>query len=81
MSNLFLQRASYKFKNIVRAACKKLVIIQTLNDELKLSLKNKPNIKNYRNKTLNRNRIKTLIEILLKNGELKIYVEYLKVKM
>ena len=38
-SNLFfLQRASYKFKNVARAACKKLVMIQTLNDELKLSL-------------------------------------------
>ena len=38
VSNLFLQRANYKFKNVVRAACKKLMIIQTLNDELKLSL-------------------------------------------
>ena len=38
MRNHFLQRASYKFKNVVRAACKKLMIIQTLNDELKLSL-------------------------------------------
>ena len=39
MSNLFfLQRVSYKFKNVVRAAYKKLMIIQTLNDELKLSL-------------------------------------------
>ena len=36
VSNLFLQRASYKFENVVRAAYKKL--IQTLNDELKLSL-------------------------------------------
>ena len=38
MSNHFLQRASYKFKNVVRAACKKLMIIQTLNDKLELSL-------------------------------------------
>ena len=37
VSNLFVQRASYKFKNVVRAAYKKLMIIQTLNDELKLS--------------------------------------------
>ena len=39
VSNLFSQRASYKFKNVVRAAYKKLMIklmiIQTLNDELK----------------------------------------------
>ena len=38
MSNLFLQRASYKFKNVAWAAYEKLMIIQTLNDELKLSL-------------------------------------------
>ena len=38
VSNLFLQRASYKFKNVVRAAYKKLMIIQTPNDELKLYL-------------------------------------------
>ena len=38
VSNLFLQRASYKFKNVVWAAYKKLMIIQTLNDELKLSI-------------------------------------------
>ena len=38
VSNLFLQRASYKFENVARAAYKKLMIIQTLNDELKLSL-------------------------------------------
>ena len=38
LSNHFIQRASYKFKNIVRAAYKKLMIIQTLNDEPKLSL-------------------------------------------
>ena len=38
VSNLFLQRVSYKFKNVVRAACKKLMIIQTLNDEFKVSL-------------------------------------------
>ena len=37
VSNLFLQRASYKFENVMWAACKKLMIIQTLNDELKLS--------------------------------------------
>ena len=38
MINLFLQRASYKLKNVVQAAHKKLMIIQTLNDEHKLSL-------------------------------------------
>ena len=38
VSNLLSQRVSYKFKNAVRAAYKKLMIIQTPNDELKLSL-------------------------------------------
>ena len=38
VSKLFLQRASYEFKNVARAAYKKLMMIQTLNDELKLSL-------------------------------------------
>ena len=32
------QSLSYKFKNVVRAACEKLMIIQTLNDKLELSL-------------------------------------------
>ena len=36
MSNLFLQRVSYKLKNVARV--RNLMIIQTLNDELKLSL-------------------------------------------
>ena len=37
VSNPFLQRASYKFENVARDAYKKLVIMQTLNDKLKLS--------------------------------------------